>query len=506
MPPSALKRPRGTSLEDWVDGLPMVFLSNTSLTVDVARAAQKGLLRRLGPRLYTSDTQSTPEAVVRGNALAIASLRFPNAVLSHRSALELAPHEGYLFLTGSHEKTDKLPGLTLRLIKGAPALPGDTKLMDLHQASQARAFLENLKRTRRSGGVSRVLSQGQIERRLIHILHTEGEEALNAIRDRARDLATPLEMSDAFARLDSILGTLLATNDAVLDTPNHARLLTPHDAHRVSLFEILADELRANWHDTSRPSPGFLLEERQNLAFLDAYFSNFIEGTDFLIEEAMDVVFEGLIPDNRPDDAHDVQGSFELLVDAREMGVSASYLDSAEDFEQLLCRRHTTIMTSRANMLPGQFKNIANQAGNTHFVEPEQVQATLAAGWHTLKSLETPFQRAVFVMFLVAEVHPFRDGNGRLARAMMNAELTAFEQTRIIIVTAYRPDYLGALRRLSRKDDPVPFVRMLDRAQELVSRLSFSDIEQLVKTLDSCNAFDDSGLKVMRLPPLQDDQ
>ena len=109
-------------------------------------------------------------------------------------------------------------------------------------------------------------------------------------------------------------------------------------------------------------------------------------------------------------------------------------------------------------------------------------------------------------MFLVAEVHPFLDGNGRLARAMMNAELTAFEQTRIIIVTAYRPDYLGALRRLSRKNDSIPFVRILDRAQEFVSRLSFSDLGEVVTTLKFCNAFDDSELKVMRLPPLKNDK
>jgi Fic family protein len=36
-----------------------------------------------------------------------------------------------------------------------------------------------------------------------------------------------------------------------------------------------------------------------------------------------------------------------------------------------------------------------------------------------------PFQRAVYVMFVVAEVHPFLDGNGRVARIAMNAELTA---------------------------------------------------------------------------------
>ena len=34
------------------------------------------------------------------------------------------------------------------------------------------------------------------------------------------------------------------------------------------------------------------------------------------------------------------------------------------------------------------------------------------------------------MMFLVAEVHPFADGNGRVARVMMNAELIAGGQQR----------------------------------------------------------------------------
>ena len=29
----------------------------------------------------------------------------------------------------------------------------------------------------------------------------------------------------------------------------------------------------------------------------------------------------------------------------------------------------------------------------------------------------------IFMMFMISEIHPFLDGNGRLARVMMNAEL-----------------------------------------------------------------------------------
>ena len=61
---------------------------------------------------------------------------------------------------------------------------------------------------------------------------------------------------------------------------------------------------------------------------------------------------------------------------------------------------------------------------------------------------ESNFQRAIFMMFLVAEVHPFSDGNGRLSRIMMNAELVSAGEQRIIVPTIYRANYLAALTRL----------------------------------------------------------
>jgi len=64
------------------------------------------------------------------------------------------------------------------------------------------------------------------------------------------------------------------------------------------------------------------------------------------------------------------------------------------------------------------------------------VRGTLARGYEFMQGLPEPFQRAVYIIVLVSEVHPFVDGNGRLARIMMNAELVAGKQERIINPTA----------------------------------------------------------------------
>ena len=104
-------------------------------------------------------------------------------------------------------------------------------------------------------------------------------------------------------------------------------------------------------------------------------------------------------------------------------------------------------------------------AGATLFVQPDDVLGTLERGFELCCSLEPPFQCAVFIHFLVAEAHPFAAGNGRMARIMMNAELLADGEERIVIPTVYRGNYLAAQRALTHNRAPEPLIRTLDYAQ-----------------------------------------
>lgn len=495
------------SLEDWARDLPLLFLSNSRVTADVSKAARRGLVRSVGRRLYTTDLSTPLEELLRKNALIVASSRFPGCVLSHRSALEMRPVDGHLFLTGPKTRTERWPGLTLKVKRGPGPLDDDMPVLALHAASHARAYLENLSYRRRSAGPPRSLSRAQIEARLEAQLRQSGEAGLNSLRDRARALAGSLAMSDAAAELDELIGALLGTRAQVkLEAPTAIARSegAPYDEDRLELFEALRDELvRDPWCSRARPREPSLRAELQHLAFIDAYFSNYIEGTKFEIGVAKQIVFENKIPCARPIDAHDISGTFELLVDDSEMTVSALEFDAIDDFEHLLQRRHERIMAARPDKRPGEFKRVASRAGATTFVAPELVRATLERGLGILHQLPNPFGRAVFMMFLITEVHPFDDGNGRLARVMMNAELAAHGENRILVPTSYRPDYLGALRRLSHARAPRVFVRMLDRAQEFSARLEYSDLDALVATLEGCNAFDDSERRILKLPPVR---
>jgi Fic family protein len=58
-------------------------------------------------------------------------------------------------------------------------------------------------------------------------------------------------------------------------------------------------------------------------------------------------------------------------------------------------------------------------AGSTVFVLPEFVPGTLREAFERVLALVDRLARALMMMFVVGEVHPFIDGNGRTARLAM---------------------------------------------------------------------------------------
>jgi Fic family protein len=87
--------------------------------------------------------------------------------------------------------------------------------------------------------------------------------------------------------------------------------------------------------------------------------------------------------------------------------------------------------------------------------------------------------------------HPFADGNGRVARIMMNAELVAAGESQIIVPTIYRNNYLMALKALSQNGITGALVRMLDFAQRYTASVDFAELDQARFILERTHAFAD---------------
>lgn len=464
--------------------------SDSSDSRRIRKMLREGRIRLLFSRVYTSNLDDPDDKIVRRNIWLLVSHVFPGALISHRSAIEysISPQSN-LYLTARSRRVYRWPGVTIRIAEGAdPVIDDGVFIHQIRVSSLERACLENLSSSRKINGEKRTVEQAIIEERLLTILNTRGEGALNQLRDRAREIAQDLGMHKAFTKLNLIIGSILTTSPSKILSSGRAlahAIGEPYDAGRLELFSVLLAHLKKSTFPISDAKSisdkGF-----GNFAFFEAYFSNYIEGTTFLVEEAKEIVYKGVDIPLRLADSHDIRGTYQMVADRQEMSIIPN---SGDEFIEILRARHAVVLRGRPDRNPGAFKIKQNRAGDTVFVSPEMVIGTLKQGFEMMTSLDDPLARAMYMMFLVSEVHPFDDGNGRVARVMMNAELVSTESSKFIIPTIYRDDHMLALRKLTRQADPTTFVRMMNRVAEFSQWLNPENWDSMHKQLEDSNAY-----------------
>lgn len=476
---------------------PQVLHLSAVLSSTAARALQRraksGEVQRIHQGIYLECGQSPDEIAqcVRAHWQAIAGALVPGGVVSHVSAITsgMLP-DGTLTLShpSQYGKTITLPGLRIKLLRGPGPLAGDLALgqSGLHWASRSRMFLENLGRMAPSKA-----GRETVEHRLIDILNASGEKALNQIRDEAIALAESLGRSNDVSTLRNIIGAMLGTHERGELRTKGGQLLvkgTPVDRERMSRFEKLATCLRGAALPViaNQVAAGIA---RHNFAFIESYFSNFVEGTKFDIDEARDIVMHNQILTARPKDSHDVLGVFRLAI-------NAPYRNNppiaGEDFLMGLETWHADMLRERPEINPGKIKLKVNYAGTSKFVEPGMVRGTMEEASQLALSVPEGISRAIYYAFLISEVHPFDDGNGRLSRLVMNAELTRVGLNRIIIPTLYHPQYVDCVRLLTRQNEAEGFIASLAKMARWCSQFDYGDLDQLIVSLRKTNALEES--------------
>ena len=477
----------------------IIASSDPETSRQITKLKREGKITKIASRVYTSNMNDAPEHIVRRNIFYILGKLYPKAVISHRSAFEVRPStDGDIYLTYTYTRNVKLPGVTVHLMEGPKGLPSDSPFIEgLYVSSEPRAFLENMQEVRRRSGSSKCLPKEELENRLEKKIQTNGEDSVNKLRDEAKSLSIKLGMTKEYESLDKLIGAMLSTKPIKnLSSPLAvARALgEPYDAERVYLFTILYDALKSR-EFPSYPEPNMTELSYRCFAFFESYFSNYIEGTEFELDDARKIIeTETPIP-ARNADSHDVLGTFYIVSNRKEMSVTPK---SVDDLYNILQRRHSILMSARPEKNPGLFKTQNNRAGDTHFVDYRLVRGTLKKGFEIYQALTSPFAKAVFMLFMTSEVHPFADGNGRISRIMMNAELTAAGESKIIIPTVFRDDYLGALRKLTRKQDPSAIIKAMERVRLFSNNIRGENYEVVRAYLESSNAFKDEDGYILR--------
>jgi len=475
-----------------VDSNQLLFAGDIPAATISSRVG-RGELRQIARGLYTVDLTTDPTTFVHRNWAAIAGRLYPDAVITDRSAITGGPNDGYLYLAhNARERTTELPGLTILTRTGAAPQPDDFPIPGgLHLASRGRALAENTRPSRSRGGrPARTLTTDELTGWVNRLCQIDKEDKLSRYRVEAEAIADIVGApADGIKELGHLIGAALQTQTAISNDPalNARQAGAPYDPDRLARFDLLVAALRSASPQHRAGIPGghdaFAVQ-----AFYEAYFSNFIEGTEFTLDEARKLVFEDEVPVDRTADGHDVIGTYRIVADRGEMSIIPV---TPQEMIDLLRSRHADLMAGRPDKDPGMFKDVSNQAGNTTFVAPDLVIGTLNEGFQRLAALDTAWERAAYTAFLIAEVHPFIDGNGRMARVMMNAELVAGNQSKIIVPIGARNNYLAALRLLSRQDDPSSFIKTMRFLHDYTSQIDWTSGDVAEADLRSTNGFDD---------------
>jgi len=474
-----------------------IFIKGRDGSADSLRrkARRQGWLS-LGHGIYC-ETGDDLRSLVFSNWQDIVHSMFPDAIVSHRTAISLRPEKDTIFLTRpvSAYRNFKVGPLAISVTPGDVQIATQPIGKELRASGDARTWLENLSASRRRGAVPRALGQEALEAELDKVIARNGETYLKVVRQEANVIAPQLHLEEEAQKLAAIVGALCATrphsgilkSDRAIARANRE----PFDAHIVNCFDALVRALGSD--DLPVTKTQLDRQSWRHQAFIESYFSNYIEGTRFAISEAEEIVFERHVDQSRHADSYDILAVYDIAVDVDEMMITPS---APEAFRQLLSRRHAFLMHDRPDKRPGQWKEKPNQAGNVMFAAPQTVNGTLTQGLERYLDLPAGFARAVFIHFVITQVHPFDDGNGRLGRLFLSAELVSAEESKIIIPNVKRDDYINGLRMANRDEDFRIMLKVMTQLYRYTAALPWRDYDELVTTLEAHRAFDspDDGL------------
>src|SRR5436309_3422236 len=246
---------------------------------------------------------------------------------------------------------------------------------------------------------------------------------------------------------------------------------------------MLCDSMRGKVLAVFPKAPGLPTDKEAYLRYVneiyrtDAYHSLSIEGysvTPALVEKVRQ---GGWDPEHDPGDrrnrdalaARGYWQAFQLVKKGVEKviaGENATALARAvhNDWYRELFQPSVTAGLLEAGSLAG-YRNIPVFLRGSRYVPPrwEAVRDAMPAFFDLLEKEPEPSVRAVLGHWLFGYIHPYPDGNGRMARFLMNVMLASGGYPWTVIRITDRNAYLSAMDRASIEMDIHPFAAFIAR-------------------------------------------
>ncbi|MEI7730858.1 MAG: Fic family protein [Verrucomicrobiota bacterium] len=290
--------------------------------------------------------------------------------------------------------------------------------------------------------------------------------------ERASEITSVLQAAGMVVQPEN----LFANPAPIITSPK--RLPSPYAARIEALFSTLRQPVLEVFKDLPpRPvaQPESYLEQLETVYEHDAYNSLSIEGyrvTPELIETIRAGVWN---PEGNPQDRQQVEAmaakGYQEAFRRVKLGVTSVlqgrpagsiFRQDYQDWYRGLFSASVQAGLLESHHLAGHRNAPVYIRSSRHVPPPaEAVNDAMTTLLDLLAKEESPIIRAVLGHWLFGFIHPFMDGNGRMARFLMNLMMASGGYPWTIVRTARRKEYLDALEAASAEQNILPFAQFI---------------------------------------------
>lgn len=212
---------------------------------------------------------------------------------------------------------------------------------------------------------------------------------------------------------------------------------------------ILESIKKAHVEEQRRTPPSGRDRGLQYFTTLFTYNTQRIEGSTLTLRETADVLERGLAPPGRPmEDVRETEAHRDLFV--------AMLREPGDLSLSLVLRWHHALFRGTKPDIAGRIRRHHVAISGSNFLPPSPVEIEPLLRdffrWYARrKNREHPVELAALVHLKFVTIHPFTDGNGRIARLLMNFVLRKHGYPMLNIPYSGRGRYYTALERAQTK-------------------------------------------------------
>lgn len=243
----------------------------------------------------------------------------------------------------------------------------------------------------------------------------------------------------------------------------------------------LLDLYKANI-DERRPFEGEMLGQLKDYYRIGlTWSSNALEGNTLTESETKVLLEDGLTIGGKP-----LRYTFEAIGHAKAYDFMFTLLKNRSITERDILTLHLMFYENIESEHAGKYRDMDVFISGSKYpvAEPRRIQTEMEELFQWIEVEREKIHPVVFAAQLHKRfvfIHPFKDGNGRIARLMMNTALIQDGYLLAVIPPVLRHEYIQLLEKAHRDDKPFEefIVEMVIESQKEVMRLMHMPIPKL---------------------------